>query len=282
MSERPQFRASYASAFEAYLVETSESALHAAYELGREAVRRELSVLDLAAIHHDVLLFALLGVSDAEEIERVARSAADFFLESLSAFEMIRRGFREAREAALLERRHAAMLRQLSNFLADASLALSATDTLEEIVQLLAEHARELIGARCCVASVMVTEGEGRTIQAISSAEGDPACAEFLEEADLAAVHASARASGSFRMTDAEVARHAASRALAEAGQGSRLVRGWLGASLTTLDGHDLGFIHLFDKAEGQFSEVDEAVLVQLAQMASASVERAELYRRKR
>jgi GAF domain-containing protein len=58
------------------------------------------------------------------------------------------------------------------------------------------------------------------------------------------------------------------------------VANGWLAASLTTLDGRDLGLIQLFDKADGDFTELDEEILVQLAQMASAAVERARLYRR--
>ena len=88
--------------------------------------------------------------------DRIARFrlAGDFFLESLSAYEMVQRGFSEARESASLERRHIEMSRRLSTFLADASLALDASNSLEEMLQLVAEQARELVGADCCVATV--------------------------------------------------------------------------------------------------------------------------------
>jgi len=52
-----------------------------------------------------------------------------------------------------------------------------------------------------------------------------------------------------------------------------------LTAALTALDGVELGSIHLYGKNGGAFTELDDAVLVQLAQMASAAVERAQLYR---
>jgi GAF domain-containing protein len=38
--------------------------------------------------------------------------------------------------------------------------------------------------------------------------------------------------------------------------------------------------VQLFDKDDGDFTELDEEVLMQLVQMASAAVERADLYRR--
>ena len=92
-----------------------------AYELGRDAVTAELSVLDLAVAHHDALEVALASADDAPS---VVAAAGDFFLEALAAYEMVQRGYREAQEAAAVERRQAELLRQLSNFLADASLAL--------------------------------------------------------------------------------------------------------------------------------------------------------------
>ena len=57
-----------------------------------------------------------------------------------------------------------------------------------------------------------------------------------------------------------------------------RPLHGWLAASLTALDGTELGAIQLFDKQDAGFTEDDEAALVHLAQMASATVERALLH----
>ena len=59
---------------------------------------------------------------------------------------------------------------------------------------------------------------------------------------------------------------------------GERLPAGWLAASLTALDGSELGAIQLFDRQGPGFTVDDEAALVHLAQMTSAAVERARLY----
>lgn len=106
-----RFRTSYVAALRSHLDDPSEATLRSAYELGRDAVASELSVLDLAALHHDALRAALSSDRNAGRIEQIIRAAADFYLESLAASEMVQRGFREAREAAQLERRHAALLR---------------------------------------------------------------------------------------------------------------------------------------------------------------------------
>ena len=39
-----------------------------------------------------------------------------------------------------------------------------------------------------------------------------------------------------------------------------------------------MGVVELFDKGTGEFTDVDEAVLGYLVQMASAAVERTQLY----
>jgi hypothetical protein len=139
------FEAAYLDAFREYIDEPCEITLRNAYELGRDAVERGLSVLDVAVAHHDALARVLGSESAGNDDERIVRAAGDFFLESVSSFEMVHRGFQEARDAASLELRHAEMLRQLSHFLADASLAIDGSNSLDEILRLVAEHARELV-----------------------------------------------------------------------------------------------------------------------------------------
>ena len=108
---------------------------------------------------------------------------------------MVQRGLGEAREAARLERYQNEMSRQLSTFLADASLALDATDSLEEMLRLVAEQARELVGAECCVATV-ATEGRPRTAEAASYSEADRRWAGFVRWLDLFAIYSFVRTSG--------------------------------------------------------------------------------------
>ncbi len=291
------FGSAYALALGDYLLHPSEAHLRVAYELGREAVRRQLSVLDLAVAHQEALLNALTGAgSEADEqppppaeespvapvemqpgppaeVEWVTR-AGDFFLESLSSFEMVQRGFKEARQAFLLERRQRELSRQLSSFLADASLALHAPESLEEMLQLVAEQARELVDADCCVVTVAVA-GHPRAAGAASHAEADRRWTAFVRWLDLFAIYRFLRLRGGSVRIDGEPLaglpffRNAADDPPAE---------GWLAASLTALDGGELGAIQLFDKQKGGFTADDESALVHLAQMASAAVERVRLY----
>src|SRR3954454_6803054 len=88
MNAALQFRAAYAAALGDYLRDPGESSLSVAYELARDAVGRDLSVLDLAVAHQEALLSALARVSSGSEVDRITRGAGDFFLEGLSTFEM--------------------------------------------------------------------------------------------------------------------------------------------------------------------------------------------------
>jgi GAF domain-containing protein len=268
------FRAAYASALLGYLLEPTEASLRAAYELAREAVRRRLSVLDLAVAHQEAVMAVLADASDAEDVQAIARAAGDFFLEGLSTFDMVQRGYAEAREAALLERRQTRLSRQLSTFLADTSLALDAHGSLEEMLRLVAEQARELVGADCCLVTVAVS-GQPRVAEGASYPEDEKRWTTFIRWLDLTAIYRLIHQSGgSARVGGEQLEGLPAIRDATV----DRPAEGWLAASLTALDGTELGAIQLFDKQGGRFTVEDEAVLVHLAQMTSAAVERARLY----
>jgi phosphoserine phosphatase RsbU-like protein len=269
------FRAAYASALLDYLLEPNETSLRVAYELAREAVGRNLSVLDLAMAHQEALMSVLADASDVAEGQAIARVAGDFFLEGLSTFEMVQRGFAEARQAALLERRQTRLSRQLSTFLADASLALDASDSLEEMLRLVAEQARELVVADCCVVTV-AAEGQPRSAEGASYPEHERRWTAFIRWLDLLATYRLVRQSGgSARVGGEQLARLPPFRSASI----DPPLEGWLAAELTALDGRELGAIQLFDKQDGRFTVDDEAALVHLAQMTSAAVERSRLYR---
>jgi serine phosphatase RsbU (regulator of sigma subunit)/anti-sigma regulatory factor (Ser/Thr protein kinase) len=57
---------------------------------------------------------------------------------------------------------------------------------------------------------------------------------------------------------------------------------GWLTFPLIDREGRRLGLIKVADKQEGEFTENDKSILLQLAQMASAALENARLYEHER
>jgi hypothetical protein len=90
-----RFRRDYAPAFLQYLSERGEPGRRAAYELGRRAIREQLSVLDLARIHHGMLPEVLKTHRTPGELEHIAQAASEFLVEALAVFEMTQRGFAE-------------------------------------------------------------------------------------------------------------------------------------------------------------------------------------------
>jgi Phosphoserine phosphatase RsbU, N-terminal domain/GAF domain len=273
MSSR-SFDALYATALRDYLRDASEDSLRAAYELGRQAVGRQLSVLDLAVAHQAALSSVFAGAFDVAEVPEIVRAAGDFFLESLASFEMVQRGLGEARQAVRAERRQTALSRQLSSFLADATLASDGPESLDEMLQLVAEQARELVGAECCTATLVV-KGGARGVDAASFLESEPRWKPIVRWLDLPAMYPYVRSrGGSVRVGEYDAGRLPFLGSTA----GERPLRGWLAVSLTALDGSDLGAIQAFDKHDGSFTRDDEAALVHLAQMVSAAVERSRLY----
>jgi GAF domain-containing protein len=146
----PDLGARYASAFAAYLRDRGEQGLGAAYDLGREAVAAHLSVLDLAEAHHAALR-SVLESGGARPADTTLQAAEDFLRESLSTFESVHRGYTEVQEVARLEHEHVQQLRSL----ADASVAINSSMTVQEILQLTADAARGILaGDRATVAVV--------------------------------------------------------------------------------------------------------------------------------
>jgi hypothetical protein len=82
----------YTVAFQRYLPREEEAALAAAYELGRRALASGISILELAQVHHDILL-GVLQETRTEEVRQVAVAASTFFLEALAASDMAQRSF---------------------------------------------------------------------------------------------------------------------------------------------------------------------------------------------
>jgi stage II sporulation SpoE-like protein/phosphoserine phosphatase RsbU-like protein len=225
----PELAAAYADAFAAYLADRGERELGAAYDIGRQAVAAHLSVLDLAEAHHAALQRAIADGSGPPA--DTLQAGADFLRESLSIFESVHRGYREVQEVARIEHEHVEQLRAL----ADASVALNSSLTVEEILQLTADAARMLIRGQRATVAIFAPDPRLRPLTATSPplpAEGE-----------------------------AEPAR--------------------LTARLTGR-GRELGMLEVLDGHSRDFSERDDTVLTQLAQLASVAISNAQLYERER
>ena len=137
-----RFRRDYAPAFLQYLSERGELGRKAAYELGRRAIGEHLSVLDLARIHHSVLVEVLKTHRTSDELEYIAEAASEFLVEALAVFEMTQRGFVELLSSVQPDLDHR---RQACNSLEQQATIEQATGMLMERHGVSAEAAAERV-----------------------------------------------------------------------------------------------------------------------------------------
>ncbi len=180
----------------------------------------------------------------------------------------------QARKLAALERRRAVQLRAL----ADSALALSAADSLDVLLRLVTEAARDVVGCHQAVTTrlrggwqdadthVSLSEKYAgwRTFDALPNSMG------VLESV--------VRGNRTLRLTGDQLRAHPDWRGLVDA-PGHPPLPDYLAAPLIGRDGTNLGLVQLSDKVdESPFTAEDEAILVQLAQMASSTIERLEAF----
>jgi PAS domain S-box-containing protein len=161
--------------------------------------------------------------------------------------------------------------------LSDAALAIGRAASMDEISRVATEAAREIIGAHQAVTSFS-GENWAQAIHAVSLSDKYEAFRRYGTPPDGSGIYrVVCRANRPQRLTQAEVEAHVEWRGFgAEAGRHPPM-RGWLAVPLMGRDGRNLGLIQLSDKHEGDFDEDDEAILVQLAQLASEAIENARL-----
>ena len=87
MRPREDLLRDYRVAFLRHLTRHEESALHAGYQLGRDALEARFNLLELVRVHHDVLI-EVLRDSPPEEAPELAAAASDFLLEVLASYDM--------------------------------------------------------------------------------------------------------------------------------------------------------------------------------------------------
>jgi C4-dicarboxylate-specific signal transduction histidine kinase len=95
-TEAPAFEARYRQSLTAYLGQVAEETLLiAALELGRTAIARGYSLLDLLALHHATAVSVLYCAPRGAEIELLLTRANEFLSQVAAPFEMAHRGWHQ-------------------------------------------------------------------------------------------------------------------------------------------------------------------------------------------
>jgi signal transduction histidine kinase/DNA-binding response OmpR family regulator len=164
-------------------------------------------------------------------------------------------------------RQRAAQLHQLST----ASIAINSAPSVEEVVRIAAQTIRQIIDAHQAVA---IHTPPRYPNQPIHFADYSPRFATWRGKAPLIrdpAIAALVGAAGKpVRMVHSELESQVPHNG---APHDAPPLHGLLATPLTARDGRRLGAILLSDKAAGDFTDDDQALLTQLAQMASVAIE---------
>lgn len=177
-------------------------------------------------------------------------------------------------EALERERAQALLLRQV----ADAALTIHSSGSLESVLQVIGEEARRILGAVQVTTTLKASDEHVQTVNSVSISESaerwrsqaiSPVITSLCE--DVCATNRP------MRMMNIELERHLVGQACEGAGH-DLLPRCWIAAPFISRAGKNLGLIYAIDNVEGKFSENDEAILAQLAHIASVAIENARLY----
>ena len=185
-----------------------------------------------------------------------------------------RRSENEIARLLAAERRYAQQLGQV----AAASLTINVAGRLENVLRVVTEEARQIIGTHQSLLSMTAGAG-GSDVAPTLSISGKYAS---WQSPAPQPVHGSVVAlvcqnNRPIRMTQAELQASPLETELQNQQPGSPPLRGLLAAPLTGRNGMNLGVIQLSDKFDNDFTEDDENILVQLAQVASVAVENTRL-----
>jgi PAS domain S-box-containing protein len=187
-----------------------------------------------------------------------------------------RRAAKGALQRAVIDAmQHAAQLRGLSG----AALAINSALSTEDVLQVTTDQARAIIGAHQAVTSLAVDQTWAHTISAASLSDEYAAWRTYAEKPDGFGIDTLMRhVNRPLRMTQVELEAHPLWHEFGKTADRHPPMRGWLAAPLIGRDGRHIGLIQLTAKDEGEFTENDESIIVQLAQMASVAIENARLY----
>ena len=92
-----RFRLDYTPLMLRYQSQRDETSLRHAYELGRDAMRDSIGLLDVVRVHHEIFLDVLATARDTDEAQRIARAASDLLMDLIASFEMSHRALTESR-----------------------------------------------------------------------------------------------------------------------------------------------------------------------------------------
>jgi PAS domain S-box-containing protein len=161
--------------------------------------------------------------------------------------------------------------------LADVSTRLNAVLDLKSVLSVVTEEGRALIRAHQAVMEVSGdTDGAIRSFSLSEELRADKA--DLISPSRLVIYETVAEGSETVRLTHDELQAHIGWRNIKDAAEQPPPLRGLLATPIFGPSGETIGVIQLSDKQAGEFTEEDEAIVIQIAQMAAVAIENTRLY----
>src|SRR5665647_1291332 len=161
---------------------------------------------------------------------------------------------------------------------ADAAQAITWHQTLKGTLQEVADQARGVIGAHQAVVNLRKGDAWDQATNTLSLSDKYAQYRDLQQAMDGKGIYALVcETNHSIRLTQAELEAHPRWRGFGSHAGKHPPMRGWLAVPLTARDGTNIGLLQLSDKFEGEFTQTDEYVALELAQLASSAIENARL-----
>jgi signal transduction histidine kinase len=163
--------------------------------------------------------------------------------------------------------------------LAQVALEMQARLAVHDVLRITTERACDLIGVHQAVTGLTVDDSWVQAMQHVALSDKYAAWRDSRETSDGSGIHTLVcQQNRPVRLSQAVLEAHPAWLGLGKAAGKHLPLRGLLAVPLVGRDGRNLGLLQVSDKYEGEFTAEDEAILVKLAQLASAAIENAQLY----
>jgi serine phosphatase RsbU (regulator of sigma subunit) len=160
--------------------------------------------------------------------------------------------------------------------LAQASVTINSAPSLQAALTTVTEKARTLIGAHQSTSSLTLNQSWAQVVTATSLSDKYAAWRDFDAAPTGEGIYAQVcRNNRPIRLRQDELEAHPAWHGYGAYADKHPPMRGWLAVPLIASDGRNLGLIQVSDKlGGGDFTIDDQAILTQLAELASACIEK--------
>jgi CheY-like chemotaxis protein len=163
--------------------------------------------------------------------------------------------------------------------LTDAALAINSTQSLDDMLAIITDSARGVINTHHAETVITGEVGAGLPARSRSYSPKYEVWAVDGESVDLSALYARVvDRTEPVGMSKQEIAEILAQQDIGPMVVRHPMLEGWLAAPLIGRSGAALGLLQVADKVDGEFTEQDRLVLVQLAQLAAVAIENAQRY----